>query len=178
MASRTEVRQPLVLVPIGDRVDAELVRELRRGLEEALSVELSLGDPITLEADAAEPVASAELIDRLIERSAEPDHWYLGVTAADLDAPARRWVFGEATQGGRWALISVARFGAPESPGPRMRDRTIKEALHEIGHLAGLPHCENGDCVMTTAPSVAAVDAKNSKFCPACRTRLGDLSRA
>lgn len=156
----------------------EFVEAVRRGIEEALSLEVRVGDPIEIELDPAAATSSGALVDRLIrDTRPDDDRWYLGLTTADLDAPGRRWVYGEATQGGRWALVSVARFGAPESPGPRMRERTIKEALHELGHLARLDHCGSPGCVMATSGSVPAVDSKNSKFCSRCLARLGELAR-
>lgn len=172
--------QEILLVPIGaDRLQDELIRYIRDGLREALDVDVEIGDPIAAPLGPDDRVESAALVDQLIARSTgRGTRWYLGITAADLDAPERRWVFGEATQGGRWALVSVARFGATEHPGPRMLERALKEALHEIGHLAELDHCDDRECIMAMAGSVAAVDGKNSKFCPRCSARLGDLSRA
>jgi archaemetzincin len=51
-------------------------------------------------------------------------------------------------------------------------DRTIKEAVHELGHTFGLEHCENARCVMHFSNSLADTDWKQAKFCSQCRPKL------
>ncbi len=46
-----------------------------------------------------------------------------------------------------------------------------KEALHEVGHLLGLQHCQNS-CVMRLSDSPAKAKMKPSRLCPACSTLL------
>jgi predicted Zn-dependent protease len=45
-----------------------------------------------------------------------------------------------------------------------------KEALHEVGHLLGLPHCQH--CVMRLSDSPERAKEKPSQLCAACTTLL------
>ena len=130
----------------------------------------SAAPPAGSEGEVARRPSSSALVDELIDAYPEEDgEWILGLTALDLAARGRSHVFGEATLDGRWAVVSTARLGAPGPPSPRLLERLCREAVHEIGHLAGLAHCGSGGaCVMGTAATVADVDARAAGFCDAC----------
>jgi archaemetzincin len=114
------------------------------------------------------------VVDALLDRfpppdSGDPEAWVLGLTAADLRAGDREFVFGEATLGGGWAVVSLARLGAAGEPA--FRGRLMKEALHELGHLAGLRHCDRRECLMHPARDIVDVDARTTGLCELCRNR-------
>jgi archaemetzincin len=144
-----------------------------------LSTVLAPGIPISpgWRTGRGAPLSSADLIDYLIERYPEAHlpgtpGWTLALTIEDLCAPERAFVFGEATLGGAWAVVSTFRlgaFGSVEDPLP-FRARLLKEAVHELGHLAGLPHCRQPDCVMAESPMPRDIDRKGVEFCDHCRT--------
>ncbi len=52
----------------------------------------------------------------------------------------------------------------------------VKEALHEVGHLMGLEHCLQ-DCVMQLSRSAKNAGKKPSRLCPACTTRLNQMTQ-
>ena len=54
--------------------------------------------------------------------------------------------------------------------------RMVTEAVHEVGHLFGLLHCDHPRCVMRRSTAVRDVDAKGSRLCADCRTRLAERS--
>lgn len=95
----------------------------------------------------------------------------LAVTELDLYAGDLNFVFGIADSGRKAALISLhrLRIGASERV---FRERTVKEAVHELGHTLGLSHCHNRGCVMRFSNSLADTDRKGKEFCMACRTQL------
>ena len=105
----------------------------------------------------------------------------LGVTEADLFIPILTFVFGEAQLGGTSAILSLARlrqgfYGLPEDAG-LLYHRAEKEALHELGHTAGLVHCPDYGCVMHFSNSVEEVDLKGDRFCRACSAEIAPQAR-
>jgi archaemetzincin len=95
------------------------------------------------------------------------------VVSADLYIPILTFVFGEAQLKGSCAVVSLHRlrqefYGLPADP-QLLTSRLIKEAVHELGHTLGIPHCEDYGCVMAPSHAVEWIDLKNSGFCEACR---------
>ena len=115
---------------------------------------------------------STAILQRL-ERHGDPDARILGVTSCDLFVPVLTFVFGEAQLDGNCATVSFARlkeeaYGLP----PReelLRERLLKEAVHELGHTFGLRHCADWRCVMTSSHAVERLDVKSAEFCAGCR---------
>lgn len=117
--------------------------------------------------------------DRWLERleaHGAPGAPLVGVTEDDLALPIFTFVFGRARLGGHAAVVSLARlrpefYGQAADPGQLAR-RAAAEMLHELGHLAGLRHCEQSDCLMRFAASVEAADLRGFSFCAACAGAL------
>src|SRR5262249_45197761 len=108
-----------------------------------------------------------------LERQCDPDARILGVTSCDLFVPVLTFVFGEAQLDGNCATVSFARlkeeaYGLPPREG-LLRERLLKEAVHELGHTFGLRHCADGRCVMTSSHAVERLDVKSAEFCAGCR---------
>ena len=115
---------------------------------------------------------STAIIQRM-ERAVDPDARVLGVTASDLYVPVLTFVFGEAQLDGNCAVVSTARlkeefYGLPGRQ-ELLRERLLKEAVHELGHTFGLRHCADWRCVMTSSHAVERLDIKGAGFCRACR---------
>jgi len=98
----------------------------------------------------------------------------LGITSHDLYVPGMNFVFGESRLPGPVAIVSTHRLN------PRSRfkyalfqARVVKEAVHEIGHMLGLMHCEKDECVMYFSQNLDDTDRKRSDYCSECRYRLG-----
>jgi archaemetzincin len=113
-----------------------------------------------------------------LERTADLDARVLGVTACDLFVPVLTFVFGEAQLDGNCAVVSTARlkeefYGLPGRE-ELLRERLVKEAVHELGHTFGLRHCSDWQCVMSSSHSVERLDVKGAEFCPACRKPVMD----
>jgi archaemetzincin len=101
-----------------------------------------------------------------------PDIRLLGITGLDLYVPVLTFVFGEAQFEGGCSLVSLHRlrdeyYGLPPN-GRLLLDRLAKEAIHELGHTAGLRHCFEWNCVMASSHNVERIDSKAGEFCAAC----------
>ncbi len=95
----------------------------------------------------------------------------------DLFAGELAFVFG-LSEGGN-SILSTHRldprlYGETDmkKAGALFRERLSKEAIHEIGHSIGMPHCEDRKCVMAFSNSIGDVDAKGKEFCQSCRKAL------
>jgi len=119
---------------------------------------------------------STEILRRM-EKSIPAESWrILGVTTNDLFMPILTFVFGEAQLNNSCAVVSSHRlrqefYGLPPSP-ELLRERLLKEAVHELGHTFGLTHCRDYECVMAASHAVERIDLKSSHFCAACRQRV------
>jgi archaemetzincin len=106
-----------------------------------------------------------------------PECWrLLGVTGHDLYIPILTFVFGEAQMAGPAAVVSTHRlrqefYGLPADE-PLLRERLLKEAVHELGHTFDLRHCEDYRCAMAASHAVEWIDLKEPGLCPACIERL------
>ena len=121
--------------------------------------------------------SSSAIIERLENGlTGEDASKLLAVTGLDLFIPVLTFVFGEARLNGRCAVVSSYRldnkfYGLPENPA-LLRERLLKEAIHELGHTFGLLHCQNPDCVMKSSTYVEEIDFKSSGFCDRCLEKM------
>ncbi len=102
---------------------------------------------------------------------------------ADICLPIFTHVFGEAGQGGKMAVVSSYRLTQPDRQGrppaaALQKMRLTKVALHELGHLFDLVHCDNPACIMHFSADLAALDAVALSFCRYCRVYLNDAGIA
>jgi archaemetzincin len=112
----------------------------------------------------------------LLRTLPDPGGKILGITSVDLYVPVLTFVFGQAQLDGPGALLSTFRlrneyYGLPPEENVLL-DRTIKEAVHELGHAFGLVHCHEARCVMSSSTYVEEVDLKGDWYCPSCADRL------
>jgi archaemetzincin len=94
----------------------------------------------------------------------------------DLFIPLFTHVFGEARQNGRVAIVSLFRLEShadgSSPPSDRVLERVAKIALHELGHLLNLLHCDDDRCLMHFSGGVDTLDQTTFNFCRYCRTAL------
>ncbi len=99
-------------------------------------------------------------------------HRVIGLVDVDIYTSGLNYVFGEAYAPGTAGLVSLWRL-KPQFYGELVDSelflqRTIKEAIHELGHTLGLPHCPHSYCVMHFSNSIFDTDKKQSLFCDQC----------
>jgi archaemetzincin len=98
------------------------------------------------------------------------------VVHQDLFRDGNSFVFGLAREAAGAAVVSTARLGneyyGREGNDDDLIDRITKEGAHEVGHLAGLGHCTNPECIMFRPDTLDELDRKKKMFCPACREEL------
>jgi archaemetzincin len=167
------------LLPLGS-TNPELLSDLAAGLagEFLIPCEIlaPIGEPSFAFNLTRQQHSSTEILASLAQRGT-PDTWrLLGVTSLDLYIPILTFVFGEAQIGGNAAVISLHRlrdefYGLPPNI-LLLRQRMLKEAVHELGHTLSLPHCEDYQCVMSSSHGIELVDLKSSHFCRACRAAV------
>ena len=123
-----------------------------------------------------------QILDRLqdtLTRRYEIDGPLLLVTCKDLYVNGCDFVFGLARPTSGVAVVSTARFGngyyGRKPDDTDLIDRAAKEGAHELGHLLGLDHCENPECVMFRPRTLDELDRKRKMLCPACREALASL---
>jgi len=108
-------------------------------------------------------------------RQGHPSHGrLLGVADVDLYAPVLTFVFGEAQLSGPTAIVSTHRL-RPELYGLNadselLARRLLVEAVHELGHTAGLRHCHRPGCAMNGSTYAEEIDLKGPGLCRSCQT--------
>lgn len=99
----------------------------------------------------------------------------LGITDYDLYKTSQRFVFGDADEQRRVAVVSLHRlrneFYGEDSDENVLFQRTLKECVHELGHALGLKHCYNARCAMHYSNSIFETDNKMPHFCEVCEKR-------
>ena len=119
---------------------------------------------------------STQIIAEAIKLTDEFNGKIILLTDVDLFVPVLTFVFGEAQLNGKHSILSVCRlheeFYSGISNENLLFERTIKEALHELGHCYGLRHCIDWDCVMHSSPGIEEVDIKGNTFCRKCISKV------
>lgn len=163
------------LLPVGE-LSAAVLDELRRAIPRYFQVSCEVLSAVLDPSFAYHPERqqhhSSEILQGM-QRFIRPASWrVLGVTSVDLYIPILKYVFGEAQVHGPCALVSMYRlrqefYGLP-SDESLLRERLIKEAVHELGHTFGLRHCQDYRCAMASAHAVEWIDLREAAPCQAC----------
>lgn len=98
------------------------------------------------------------------------------VVRNDIYIPGKDFVFGLARQDFNVSVISTARlqngfYGRRASDDDAI-DRITKEGAHELGHLMGLDHCTQPECIMYCPQTLDDLDRKKKAFCNGCEGHL------
>ena len=100
----------------------------------------------------------------------------IGIIDLDIFVPIFSFCFGEARQGGDHALVSLFRLARnPDGSPPAAAlfyERAAKVALHELGHLFNLFHCEEKKCLMHFSGGIQDLDQTPVYLCRYCSSFL------
>jgi archaemetzincin len=179
---RTEGK--ITLVPIGN-IQKWVLESLAEKLEKAFGCPTEIQEGMKLPEEAynrgRNQYHSSQILER-IHNFIKPGNKerVLAIADVDLYVHGLNFVFGEAELGGHFAIVSLTRlrqsfYGRPENK-TLFIERTVKEAVHELGHVYGFTHCPDRDCVMHFSNSLMDTDRKKSSFCSRCQEELEKLS--
>lgn len=167
------------IVPI-NAVDATFLDRLALCLEERFlahaRVERALILPRSALNATRQQLFLSTLMSRVLRAFPEEDGVRLAVTDFDLYKTSHRFIFGDGDETQGAAAVSLHRlrsefYGEPADANVLFQ-RTLKEAVHELGHSFGLKHCYNARCAMYYSNSIFETDNKIPHFCEICDRRL------
>jgi archaemetzincin len=172
----------IILIKLTD-FNGTILDVLKRKLEKTFSRNVEVRNEILNLGFAFDPgrkqYRSPLLLDRLRRIEKRPADRVMGVVDKDLYTPGFDFIFGEAEVVSGIATLSLYRL-KPESYGmhsdPKIfGQRSGKEAVHELGHLYNLDHCQEPACVMRFSTSIVEVDRKSPEFCVNCGLKLKNI---
>ncbi len=167
------------IVPV-NAVDGVFLDRLALCLEErflaSARIERSLIVPRSALNSTRRQLFLSTLITKVMRAFPDDDGTILTITDFDLYKTSQRYIFGDADEMQRIAIISMHRlrsefYGEPPDEN-LVFQRTLKECVHELGHAFGLKHCYNARCAMYYSNSIFETDNKMSHFCEACDKRI------
>jgi len=167
------------IIPMGE-VDSGVINNLQEKLPETFNAIIAVAAQEPLPAYAFDRLrnqySTYDILNRMKGHARQPGTIILAVIDADLYAPGINFVFGQADQQYRDCIISTTRlrqsfYGLPDDE-DLFLTRSLKEAIHELGHVLGLPHCPNPQCVMFFSNQIEDTDQKEVDFCDLCHQAI------
>ncbi|HMP94776.1 MAG TPA: hypothetical protein PKD90_17980, partial [Phnomibacter sp.] len=99
----------------------------------------------------------------------------MAVTGVDITTtggnPAGYGTLGLGFRPGCISVVSDYRLNAAHRPDSIRHHMLLKIALHELGHNAGLPHCNTPTCYMQEVEKRGNWEALHS-FCSLCQNKI------
>lgn len=172
-------RFKIVLVPLGE-VDYGVVNRLATNLVSIFNTGVDILQGMKIPKEAYNRTRgqyySTVILNKLELLRSSSREKILGVLDEDLYIPSAGFVYGDADYDGKVAVLSLHRL---KQQSLDMFDdeklflfRTVKEAVHQLGHLLGLKHCPNPRCVMHFTNSLLEADGKSEKLCDNCKRKV------
>jgi archaemetzincin len=187
------MKKIIELIKIGD-LDQSLLLRLNDDLKSTFSkfnISIKINrDGFQLEEAEYNSERSQYNADKILNRIIKLTKNYkvfriMGVMDKDIFSKDYKFNFGIAQISRRVGLISITRLresfyeeqGFIHKKGDSLRKvelRTLKEAVHELGHTFGLEHCHNY-CIMRFSESLMDTDKKPAQFCESCLIKIKEI---
>jgi archaemetzincin len=177
-----QIRAVVVVVVLGEFPE-ELVAAVEASLRATYQVEVRRHAAVPLPKDAWYAPRKRYRADVLLE--------HLGALVADMPAGTRAlgltsvdistakdgfkdWgVFGLGELGGTAAVVSGFRLWRKTKDKQKIEWRVTNTAVHEVGHVLGLDHCDEPRCVMLDAQGgITNTDESSGGPGPSCAAKL------
>lgn len=156
----------IFLQPLGEFPYDDLIT-IAAGLEESLHTKVTILPQVALPPSALNSrgrYRAADLLDYLADRCPRGSK-IIGVTTEDISikkGTRNDWgVFGLGDLKGPAAIVSSHRI---KSHAAQRGLHLTAIAIHEMGHMLGLRHCENRQCLMAEGDDLS----KTAQFCANC----------
>jgi len=166
------------IVPI-NAMDVAMLERLALCLEERFLFTCVVDRTLRVPTTALNGVRKQMFLNTLVVRvAATPaiDGFRLAITDFDLYKTSHQFIFGDASEDQRVAVVSLHRlrseFYGERGDANLLFQRTLKESVHNLGHVLGLKHCFNARCAMYFSNSIYDTDNKLSHFCENCEKRI------
>jgi len=166
------------IIPV-NAIDAAFLSRLGLCLEERFllpfTVERGIQIPQTAVNSARKQVFLNTILTKILTAHPNDGGYLLGLTQFDLYKTSHQFIFGDAREEEKAAIVSLHRlrpdfYGEPADENALFQ-RTLKECVHELGHAIGLKHCFNSRCAMYFSNSIYDTDNKLSYVCESCDKR-------
>lgn len=172
-------RFKIVLVPLGE-MDYGLVNRLATHLVSIFNTGVDILQGMKIPRESYNMIRgqyySTVILNKLELLRSSSRERILGVLYEDLYVPSAGFVYGDADYEGKVAVLSLNRLKQQSldifDDEKLFLRRTIKEAVHQLGHLLGLKHCLNPKCVMHFTNSLLEADCKSEKLCDNCKRKI------
>ncbi len=166
------------IIPI-NAIDPAFLARLALCLEErflySIRVERALVIPRSAVNSTRQQMFLSTLTSKVVRSASTDSGLLLAITDFDLYKTSHRFLFGDADEQQRVAVVSLHRlrseFYGEDPDENQLFQRTLKECVHELGHAVGLKHCYNARCAMYFSNSIFETDNKMSHFCETCDKR-------
>jgi len=172
------------ILPLGFTDEAflsKLSERLGTILGQAVEILQSEAEPSHAFDSRRKQYSASDILKEISSKRSSGTGKIIGITDVDLYVSGLNFVFGQAHLRGQAAIISLARlrpsFYREEEDSRLLFSRTVKEAVHELGHTYGLTHCSDRGCVMSFSNSIRDVDLKGENFCESCKRRYDEILR-
>ncbi|MEA3558055.1 MAG: archaemetzincin family Zn-dependent metalloprotease [Candidatus Thermoplasmatota archaeon] len=168
-----------IIICITSSVDEGVIDHIKEKVAQVFHVDVVKGQNILIDKKAydrdREQYLTYPIFQDLDEIKRRPHDLLLAVVDVDLFIPELDYIFGQAKSKLKIAMISIKRLDPAflgEKDKELLKERTLKESIHEIGHLLGSKHCPNRNCVMHFSNCLEDTDRKGFGFCTGCEMRL------